>query len=79
MYTNNYLFSCSALSNMSGGIYPHGRPIVVLGMSSMLQRPAAWMISAYPIMEFCQYVLSLLVSETLKIGPNLGTVYIVDR
>ena len=55
--------------NIGGGIYPHGWPIVALGMSSMCQRPAAWMIFAYPIVEFCQYVLSLLLSEAFKIGP----------
>ena len=30
------------------------------------------MISAYPIMKFCQYVLSLLLSEVFKVGPAQG-------
>ena len=50
----------------------HGWPIVAMGMGSMGQRPTAWMISAYPIMEFYQYILSLLVSEPLKVGPVQG-------
>ena len=29
------------LSNIGGGIYSYGRPIVALGMSSMRQRPTA--------------------------------------
>ena len=56
-------------SNIGSGIHTHGRQIVALGMSSMRQRPTTWMISSFPIMEFCPYVLSLLVSEALKIGP----------
>ena len=56
-------------SNIGGDIHTHGRSIVSLGISSMSQRPVAWMISAYPIMEFCQYELSLVVSEALMIGP----------
>ena len=59
-------------SNIVDSIHTHGRPIVALGMSSMCQRPTTWMIFAYPIMEFCQYVLSLLVSEAHKIGPAQG-------
>ena len=55
------------LPNIGDGIHLHGRPIVALGMSSMCQRPAAWMIFAYPIVEFYQYVLSLLLSEVFKI------------
>ena len=57
------------LPKIGSDIHPHGRLIVTLGMSSMCQRPAAWMISAYPIVEFYQYVLSLLLSKTFKIGP----------
>ena len=34
------------LSNIGSGICTHGRPIVALGMSSMCQRPAAWVIAA---------------------------------
>ena len=60
------------LSNIGCGIYPHGRPVITLGMGSMCQCPAAWMVSAYPFMEFCQYVLSLLLSETFKIEPAQG-------
>ena len=41
-------------------------------MSSMCQRPTAWMIFAYPIVELHQYVLSLLLSEAFKIGPTQG-------
>ena len=62
------------LFNMGGGIHTHGRQIVALGMSSMCQRPTAWMVSAYSIVELCQYVLSLLMSKEFK----LGIVYIVD-
>ena len=40
------------LSNITGDINTHGRLVVTLGMSSMCQRPTAWVISAYPIMEF---------------------------
>ena len=59
-------------SNIGGGIYPHGWPIVAFGVGFMCQCPTAWMISTYPIMELCQYVLSLLLSETFKIGPAQG-------
>ena len=59
-------------SNIGGGIHPHARPIVDLSMGSMCQCLAAWMISAYPIVELYQYVLSLLLSETFKIGPARG-------
>ena len=58
-----------ALPNIGGDIHPHGRPMVALGMSFMCQRLAAWMISTYPFVEFCQYVLSLLLSEAFKIRP----------
>ena len=59
-------------SNIGGGIHPHGRPIVALGVGFICQCLAAWMIFAYPIMEFCQYVLSLLLSEEFKIGSAQG-------
>ena len=58
--------------DIGGGIHPHGRLIVALGMSSMCQHPAAWMISAYVIVEFFQYVLSLLLSEAFKIRLARG-------
>ena len=64
-----YSLATVTLPNIGGGNHPHGRPIVALGMSSMCQRPATWMIFAYLIVEFYQYVLSLLSSETFKIGP----------
>ena len=38
----------------------------------MGQHPTAWMISAYPIREFSQYVLSLLLSKAFKVGPAQG-------
>ena len=60
------------LYNIGGGIHLYGRPIVALGMSSMSQRPIAWMISAYPIVELYQYVLSLLLSEAFKVGLAQG-------
>ena len=50
----------------------HGQPIIALGMSSMFQRPTTWMIPAYPVMEFCQHVLSLLLSKAFKVGPAQG-------
>ena len=59
-------------SNIGGDIYQHGQLVVALGVGSMCQCPAAWMISAYPIVEFCQYVLSMLLSEAFKIGPAQG-------
>ena len=58
--------------DIGSGIHQHGRLIVALGMSSMCQHPAAWMISAYVIVEFFQYVLSLLLSEAFKIGLAQG-------
>ena len=53
-------------------VVAYGWLIVALGMSSMSQRLAAWMVSAYSIMELCQYILSMLVSKAFKIGPNQG-------
>ena len=61
------------LSNIGGDIHPHGQPIVALGVGSMYQCPATWMIFAYPVVEFYQYVLSLLLSETFKIQPAQGS------
>ena len=61
-----------ALPDIGNCIYAHGRPIVDLGMSSMGQHLTTWMIPAYPIMDFCQYILSLLISEALKVGPIQG-------
>ena len=60
------------LPNIGGCIHTHGGSIVALGMSSMCQCPTAWVIFAYPIMELCQYVLSLLVSEAFKVGLAQG-------
>ena len=60
------------LPDIGDCICAHGWLIVALGMSSMGQCPVAWMISTYPIMEFCQYILSLLVSKALKVGLVQG-------
>ena len=59
-------------SNVGGDIYLHGRPVVTLAMGPMCQCPVTWVVSAYPFMKFCQYVLSLLLSETFKIRPAWG-------
>ena len=59
-------------SNIGGDIHSHGQPVVALGVGFMCQCFAAWMISAYPIMEFYQYVLSMLLSEAFKIGFAQG-------
>ena len=40
-------------SNIGDDIYLHGRLVVALRVGSMCQCPTAWMISAYPIVEFC--------------------------
>ena len=47
----------------------HGWPIVAMGLVSMDQHLATWMISTHPIVELCQNILPLLVSEALKVGP----------
>ena len=60
------------LPDIGDCICAHGWLIVALGMGFMGQRPIAWMISVYPVMELCQYILSLLVSEALKVGPVQG-------
>ena len=54
-------------SNIGDDICSHGRPVVALGVGSMCQCLVAWMITAYPIVEFDQYVLSLLLSEAFNI------------
>ena len=60
------------LPDIGDCICSHGWPIVALGVGSVGQRPVAWMIFAYPIMELYQDILSLLVSEALKIWPVQG-------
>ena len=57
------------LPDISNCICEHGWPIVALGVGFMGQRLAAWMIYAYPIMELCQNILPLFVSEALKVWP----------
>ena len=55
------------LPNIGGDIYAHGWLLIALGVGSVGQRPAAWMISAYPIIELYQDILPLLMSEALKV------------
>ena len=55
------------------GVSSHGRPVVALGVGSMCQCPATGMIPTYPIVEFGQYVLSLLLSKAFQIGSTHGS------
>ena len=67
------LLAAITFSNIRGGVNPHGLPVIDLGVGSMCQCSAAGMIPAYPIVEFGQYTLSLLLSEAFQIGSAQGS------
>ena len=57
------------LSDVGSCVCSHRWPVMTLCMGLVSQSPTARMASAYPFMEFFQYIRHLLCGETFKIQP----------